>query len=473
MAKTFFFYDLETSGVNPKSARIMQFAGQRTDLDLNPIGEPYNILVKLAEDVLPEPDAIMITGITPQQTLQDGITEAEFFGTFCSEIATPDTIFVGFNNIRFDDEFIRYGLYRNFYDPYEWQWKDECSKWDMLDVVRMTRALRPDGITWPFAPDGRPSNRLELLTSVNKLDHSHAHDAQSDVNATIAVAQLIKTKQPKLFEYLLNNRAKRQVELLSNSGQPFVYVSGKYAAEYEKLALVSAVTPHAKGQGVYVFDLRYDPKKYLDLPAEKLVELWRWRKDSTDDRLPVKLMRYNRCPSIAPLSTLRHEDAQRLSIDVSRSMKHAQVLSQHENFAKNILKAADVLEREYVQTDLIGNGQEVDGQLYGGFLADDDKQRLASVRELQPNELSLQTIPFNDVRMKALLPLYKARNFPKSLTDSERSDWEAFRSNRIMAAMPTFIERLGALSSTENLSSEKTYLIEELKLYAESLYPTE
>src|SRR4051794_2186078 len=108
MAGSFFFYDLETSGISPREARVMQFAGQRTDLDLKLIGEPVNELIKLSEDVLPDPDAVLITGITPQATLQDGITEAEFLELFHKDVATPDTIFVGFNTVRFDDEFMRY-----------------------------------------------------------------------------------------------------------------------------------------------------------------------------------------------------------------------------------------------------------------------------------------------------------------------------------------------------------------------------
>jgi exodeoxyribonuclease-1 len=189
MQKTFFFYDLETTGVSPRNGRVMQFAGQRTTIDLEPVGEPVNVMIKLTPDVLPDPDAILITGITPQQTIQDGYTEAEFLRLFCEEVAVAGTIFIGYNTIRFDDEFMRFMLYRNFYDAYEWQWQDDRGRWDLLDVIRMTRALRPDGIQWPFAPDGRPSNRLEYLTTLNKLDHESAHDALSDVHATKKINQ--------------------------------------------------------------------------------------------------------------------------------------------------------------------------------------------------------------------------------------------------------------------------------------------
>ena len=192
MQNTFFFYDLETSGLNPREDRVMQFAGQRTDMDLNSLGDPISFLVKLPDDTLPSPYAVKVTGITPQQTQLDGLTEAEFAKFLAQEIFTPGTIATGYNNIRFDDEFIRHLFWRTFRDPYEWSWKDGRSRWDLLDVVRLTRALRPEGIKWPVDKDGKATNRLELITRQNKISHASAHDALSDVNALIGVTKLIK-----------------------------------------------------------------------------------------------------------------------------------------------------------------------------------------------------------------------------------------------------------------------------------------
>lgn len=294
----------------------MQFAGQRTDLCMKPIGEPVNMLIKLTDDTLPEPDAIMITGITPQQTKADGYTEAEFLKVFWEEVATPDTIFVGFNSVRFDDEFMRFLQYRNFYDAYAWQWQDGRGRWDILDVVRMTRALRPDGIEWPFDSEGRPANRLESLTKVNKLDHQNAHDALSDVLATIAVARLIYNKQQKLFEYLLSMRSKQKVAELVESNEPFVYSSGKYSSEFEKTTVAVRVTDSPGKQGSLVYDLRFDPDEYTNKTPEELVELWRWKKDRTEPRLPVKTLQYNRCPAVAPMGVLDDSSRERLKIDL-------------------------------------------------------------------------------------------------------------------------------------------------------------
>lgn len=235
MAHTFFFYDLETSGLNARSQRIMQFAGQRTDANLKPIGEPVNVLVKLSDDILPDPQAIVVTGITPQMTLADGLTEPEFARFVSEEVFTPGTIAVGYNNVRFDDEFIRHALWRNFYDPYEWAWSEDRGRWDILDIVRLTRALRPDGIAWPVDEKGSPTNKLELIAKENKLLHTKAHDALSDVEALIALTELIRNKQGKLFDYLFGLRGKNEVAKLVNldDPKPFVYASGRYGSKHD------------------------------------------------------------------------------------------------------------------------------------------------------------------------------------------------------------------------------------------------
>jgi len=271
MAKTFFFYDLETSGLSAREDRIMQFAGQRTDIDLKPIGDPINVLVSLNDDTIPSPEALLVTGITPQKTREEGYSEADFAKLVVEEWFTPDTIVVGFNSVRFDDEFIRHLLWRNFQDPYEWSWKDGRSRWDLLDVVRMTRALRPDGIEWPVDENGDATNRLELITKVNGISHDNAHDALSDVTALIDVSRLIRNKQPQLFNFLLEKRDKNEIKKIVNldSKQPFVYTSGRYDKQYAKTTVAFPLTSAPHGN-VLVYDLRYDPTAVVGMNEEQL-----------------------------------------------------------------------------------------------------------------------------------------------------------------------------------------------------------
>ena len=468
MAQTFFFYDLETSGLNPRQDRIMQFAGQRTDMNLEPIGEPYNLLVTLNDDTLPSPDALMVTGITPQKTVEEGYTEAQFARMLSEEIFTPETVAVGFNNIRFDDEFIRHLLWRNFHDPYEWSWKDGRSRWDLLDVVRLTRALRPEGINWPVDDKGEPSNRLELITSANGIAHENAHDALADVTALIAVTKLIKQKQPQLYDYLLKMRDKKVVQQLVNvdDKKPFVYASGRYDKEFAKTTVAFPLTTSRNG-GVVVYDLRYDPTLFVGLSAEELVKkiFASWEERQAEDfvKLPVKELQYNRCPAVAPLGVLEQGGGwQKISLDLKTVQKHQNILLNHPDFAE---KLRTIFENKPAFKKL----PDPEAQLYDGFLNDRDRIRVEAVRNADERELADFHPEFQDERLAPLLLHYKARNFPRSLSEDDLAQWEAWRAQHLQAQLPQFMASLQRLAPTA--TDEQQFILQELQLWAESTLP--
>jgi exodeoxyribonuclease I len=470
MAQTFFFYDLETSGFDARVQRIMQFAGQRTDMDLNPIGEPVNVLVKLTEEVLPEPQAILVTGITPQKTVEEGYTEAQFLQLLHEQVITPGTITTGFNNIRFDDEFMRFTLYRNFYDPYEWCWQDGRSRWDILDVVRMTRALRPEGITWPFDQEGHPTNRLELLSSENGLDHANAHDALSDVQALIGVAKLIKEKQPKLFDYLLSMRDKNKVAGLVNvdDPKPFVYSSGRYPKGVLHTSVAFPLAPGGTQGSVIVYDLRHDPTDWAKLSVAELKDI---RFANADMRqmegfvaLPVKELAYNRCPAVAPLGVLDAQGEERIKLDIKQIQLNLARL-QKTDLAD---KLCDVFARNGDFKPQI----DVDARLYDGFVSDSDKPKMSAIRAASPEDLADFHPTFADERLGELLLRYKARNYPQTLAEDERAAWEAYRTARLTQDLPRFLKGLSLLSAQAKTTNSH-FLLSELQLWAESIAPVD
>jgi exodeoxyribonuclease-1 len=465
--KTFFFYDLETSGLNPRRDRIMQFAGQRTDLNLNPIGEPFNILVKMTDDVLPNPEALMITGITPQQTIADGYSEAEFSKILMNEVFTPDTIVVGFNNVRFDDEFIRYLFWRNFYDPYEWTWKDGRSRWDLLDVVRMTRALRPDGINWPIDENGEASNRLELITKLNDVGHYKAHDALSDVLATIDVARLIRDKQPKLFDHLLKMRDKNEVKKLVNLDfkQPFVYTNGRYDKEFNKTTVAFPLTTGKNGN-VIVYDLRRDPTPFLKMRSKdltaKIYASWDDRQSKGFVKVPIKELNYGRVPAVAPIGVLSQSDGwEKICLDQATVEKNRSILVSVPDFAENIRTAVEN-KAEYEKS------VDAEAQLYEGFVPDVDKMRIEKVRQSSQLDLVDFHPNFIDERLPLLLLRYKARNFPNSLAEDEVLAWEKWRVERLSADLPVFMNSLQKLLQ-KTTDEDKIFILSELHLWAESV----
>jgi exodeoxyribonuclease-1 len=502
----------------------MQFAGQRTDLDLNPIGDPVNLLIKLTDDTLPSPYAIQVTKITPQKTLEDGLPEAEFCKFIATEIFTPGTIATGYNSIRFDDEFMRFSLWRNFHDPYEWQWKDGRSRWDLLDVARLTRALRPEGINWPSDQDGKSTNRLELITRLNGIAHDSAHDALCDVNALIKVARLIYTKQPKLYDYLLKMRDKKQVQKLVNlqNPKPFVYASGRLATEHEKTSVFFPLAPTRNGN-VLVYDLRYNLDALpevksvgANLPANEFSErraspvknttitgksegrvanaresahLWdppeanqtnrgvfddreqarglknssagRFTRSSTPFFPLVKELKYNRCPAVAPISVLDQQDGwQKIGLDKETVNKNLQTLLKNPTFAEQVRDHEE-------EKPEFPPAPDPESALYDGFLNDPDRIRCNAVRNAKPEALADFHPDFADPRLPDLFTHYKARNFPSTLSEHEQKQWESYRTQRLVSQAPTFIKELEDLAKT----NQNPFLIEELHLWYQAIAP--
>ena len=448
MNQTFFFYDLETSGLSPKTDRIMQFAGQRTTMSLEPIGEPINILIKLANDTLPSPDAIMVTGITPQSTQQDGLTEAEFCKYVTNEIFTPGTVACGYNSVHFDDEHMRYCFWRNFYDPYEWQWSDGRSRWDMLDVVRMTRALRPEGINWPIK-DGKATNRLELITKENGISHENAHDALADVNALIDVTRLIRDKQPQLYNYLFKMREKKAVQQLVNlqNPTPFVYSCGQYSSANEKTTVAFPIAP-AKNGNVLVFDLRHNLDELLEQEEPKFYPI-------------IKELKYNHCPAVAPLGVLEQGDGwKKIGLDKETVEKNLKALLAHPDFIER-------MRSENEERTEFPPAPDSESALYDGFLDAPDKTKCLAVASASANELADFHPDFNDPRLPDLLLHYKARNYENSLSEDEHAAWEKYRVERIKAQANHYIKRIQELAET----GDDSFLLEELQLWYQSLLP--
>ena len=478
--KTFFFYDLETSGFSPQNDRIMQFAGQRTDENLNRIGEPVNILIRLNDDVLPSPSALMVTKISPQKTVEEGYTEAEFAKMLVEEYFTPDTVIVGYNNVRFDDVHIQHLLWRNFYPPYDWQWKDGRSRWDLLDVVRMIRALRPEGINWPFIINEETgekfaANKLELLTKENGILHENAHDAMSDVDGLIDVARLLKEKQPQIFDYLFKIRSKNEVQKLVNleNPKPFVYTSGRFKVEFEKTTVAFPIAP-AKNQNVIVWDLRFSPEKFIDWSEDQILEniTADFETRSSDDFEPIaaKILQYNKCPAVAPMGVLTEENQQRLKIDLAEIQKNLDILRKNPHFAEN-LRSAFERRSEVFQDKSSAEKPAPEARLFEGFVSRSDDIKIEAVRNSTDRELADFHPDFTDERLTDLLLHYKARSFPKSLSSQEKELWEEYRVENLQKMMPNFMKEFQEIANNQNLNSQEEYILEEIKLWLENILP--
>lgn len=422
---SFYWYDLETSGTEPRWDRIVQFAGLRTDMDLNPIDDEYCTYVRLADDVLPSPGAAMVTGITPQLCQDQGIDEWQALSRVLQIFSQPNTCVTGFNSLRFDDEFTRFGLYRMLLEPYAREWQHGNSRWDIIDLVRATGALRRDGIEWPVNEDGLPVYNLERMTQANNLEHGQAHDAMSDVHATIGLARLIKKAQPKLFSYYFDLRAKKRSRALLEpyGARLCLHVSGMYPRERFGSAPVISICRHpTNSNSIVVADLSQEIDSLLTWDADAIRE--RLFKVGATERPPLKEVRINRAPFLAGIEVLTEENWSRLGYNRKVIEERARRLRQPAITAK----IARVYRRQAQEA-----AADPEAALYDAFLQDSDRKR-AEALQAQLQEGGWSDLDYDDERLKTLAERLKARSFPHQLTETERGDWHEFVRSKLHAA---------------------------------------
>ncbi|TCI02529.1 exodeoxyribonuclease I [Corallincola luteus] len=467
---TILWHDYETFGADPKRDRPVQFAAIRTDEDLNEIDEPLMFYCAPADDVLPAPMACLVTGITPQLALANGIPEVEFIKRVNTAFSVPGTCSAGYNTIRFDDEVTRNTLYRNLMDPYAREWKNGNSRWDIIDMVRTCYALRPEGIEWPTREDGAPSFKLEHLTAANSLAHGQAHDALSDVRATIAMAKLIKEKQPRLYDYLYGLRSKRELAKLIDvvKMQPLLHVSSKIPAAQGCCSWVLPLMFHPTNKNsIVVADLNCDPTPLLKMSTEQVLEALYAKADAGLYRPPLKLVHLNKCPVLAPAKMLTAENAERLGIDRDACLQH---LSWWRSNAQIKHTLSDVYEAPYE-----GHVDDVDLNLYQGFASNHDKATMEVIHQTKVEDLPAITPNFEDPQLAELFFRFKARNYPHLLSEQEQLRWQAFREKRLAAPNPyaldiqTFSHELEALAMEHQNNEKKMAILHALYDYAQSL----
>lgn len=466
---TLYWHDYETFGLNPGKDRPSQFAGIRTDLELNAIAEADEWYCRIPSDYLPDPIACLITGITPQQTLQNGITENEFITNINNKFSQQNTCVVGYNNIRFDDEVTRFTLYRNFLDAYQREWKNGCSRWDIIDLVRACYALRPEGINWPVDDNDVPSFRLELLTLENNLAHDQAHDAMSDVYATIAIAKLIKQKQPKLYDYCFNLRKKANVQsaLKMGSYTPIIHVSGMFPALQGCISYVLPIAEHPTNKNaVIVVDLGKDLTSLATLSADEIRDYLYTPTDNLPDgisRPAIKLIHINKCPIVAPAKTLSEQRADELGVDRAQCRSSLDFIKTQSSLAKK-LQEVFLQEREFKKQ------QTPEEMLYsGGFFSHSDKAQINKISEMDFSDLSKTEFQFEDDRLAMLLWHYRARNGEQFLDVDEQDKWQKECQLYLLEHQQAYIEKIDALALEHQHNPEKIELLQQLHHYLQFL----
>ena len=473
---TFYWHDYETFGLMKHVDRPAQFAGQRTDLNFEPVDAPDQWFCRPSPDYLPSPEACLVTGITPQTAAQKGLPEAEFARRIHERFNVPETLVIGYNNLRFDDEVSRALFWRNFLDMYSHQFRNGCSRWDLYPFTLAVWALRDEGTVWPTVTDEdgteRVTFRLEKLTQANGIVHTHAHDAVSDVEATYLFAKHLAKVQPRLWKWALDNRGKDAVSRALTNGAPCVYVD-PYAGQkagFLRFVMPICTSPQNRNE-VLCWDCRYDPSVLDGLPPQEIRRLAMAGKEERregESRLPLVRVKVNQCPFVcADLRIINARVAERFAIDVEAVLANGVTLAQiTPRIQGPCLQALEMNDAD--------RPEPVDPEeaLYSGFMCPADEKTAAEVRRLLPEELATRhregRIVFENPVFEELLFRMRARSWPETLDADEAERFKNLARRLLSGEVPgrrvpqayfdaidTLVAKNDALLEEERISQER------------------
>jgi exodeoxyribonuclease-1 len=424
-------YDYETTGLDPVRDRPVQFACLRLDMEMNVIGRPTTLYCQPVPDHLPDPRACLVTGITPQRCQALGLPELQFVHAVHRELAAPGTIAFGYNSIAFDEEITRFMFWRNLIDPYAREWKDGCGRWDLLGLVRATHALRPETLDWPIDESGKVSFALERISAANGLPHDAAHDAMSDVLATVALARRIRESQPQLFAHCFSmldkNLALQEMDVAAHS--PFLHI-GRGGAKAAGIRIMMPLAPHPTNRNeVIAWDLAKDPRQLLDLDAETMRRrLFTSPEERPEDfePMPIRCIAANKSPAVfRNLGVLSRERAAELDFVVGAALANVPVLL-------GVMETVDLA--RLLQVVFARAPAECDPEeaLYAGFVGNADRRLLDQMRGMDPATFAGLKPGFLDPRLDELFLRYKARHYPATLSTREEEKWEEHRYRKLI-----------------------------------------
>ncbi|MDC0239717.1 exodeoxyribonuclease I [Candidatus Thioglobus sp.] len=473
--KTFYWYDYETFGLSPRIHRIAQFAGIRTDENLNILDE-HMFYCKPTNDCLPTPEACKVTGITPQYCDEKGLIEHEFIIKINKEFSVPDTCIVGYNSIAFDDEFTRYTLFRNFLDPYAWHWQNNNTRWDILNVARFCYAHKEeDSLNWVVTEKNRFTLQLEKIAPANNIEHSNAHDAMADVRATIGIAKIIKQKQPKFFDYALSLNNKKTVKEKLNYFYPMLLTSQPFGSKCAFTKMVVAITTHPEYQDrAIVYSLDQDPEILVDEAADDLKKLLFSKKDDLPkgkDRLKLSEVVFNKSPMFvcSPNSdsfNISDSLIEKFQIDMAKCMRNLSYIQ--DNRAHIEEKIQSIYKRDSDREPNI----DVDQSLYDNFISNKDRKICDEIQHLSVDQISAFRPNFEDRKLSKLFLNFKARNYPETLTEDEQEDWFEIVQSRVQSGENgylSFEQFEKSLNKLKEAHPDRSNLWQALEEYANRL----
>jgi exodeoxyribonuclease-1 len=439
MQQTYLFYDLETTGRSKCFDQILQFAAIRTDLNLNEL-ERHQIQVKLNCDVIPDPEAILIHHIPVTDMLQ-GVAEIEAMTQIHALLNTPGTLSGGYNTLKFDDEFLRFSFHRNLLPPYTHQWANQCGRFDLYPLAQLYYLYHHECLNWPTTAEGKITLKLERLSQANQLATGAAHQAITDVEATVALARIF-FKNKEMWRYVMDffdkaAELKRRAKIpdfleTAQEKYPIALLVGAAGSsdffQYPALSLGQHL--HYKNQTLW---LRLDKKELATSTLDTFTQTtWVSHQKPGETFLLPFTGRFKK--HLSPERTLITE-------------QNLQWLSDN----APLLSEIQMHYRDYKYPEI--PNLDVQADLYtAGFLSREEERLCAQFHVVPPEKKALIAEQFPTARLQEITTRILGRHYPQHLSPTLREKWQGYLSQ--LPTNPSTDWR-GEQRLTKNMAQQK------------------
>ena len=452
---TYVFYDTETTGTETDFDQTLQFAAIRTDDELNEM-DRFHIRCRLLPHIVPSPGALIATRVKPAMLTDPALpSHYDAIRQVRDKLLewSPATV-IGFNSLKFDESLLRQALFQTLHSAYLTNTNGNARS-DVMRVAHAVSIYAPGNMIVPTDHQGRQTFRLELLAPANGYNHDKAHEAMADVEATIYIARLVRSRAPDIWHAMDRVTTKSRVKAYLDAQSMFSLTERYFSRTYSWLVTPCGHNPDYSGEFA-VFDLFYDPEAYRSLSLEDLVGVL-----NASPKV-IRSLRANSQPIMMPAEAAPTNVKAR-SVPTHELNRRVAVIQNDEDFRARVGQAQAL---RFVDEE---PSPHIEQRLYDGFPGEVDQVHMARFHDvLWPDRVSLAG-RMEDSRVKQFAHRLIYFEHPELLPATKRAELDAWRAKRVLSddeGVPWMTIRKAIREADDLLqysSGEETALLGEVK----------
>ena len=459
------FYDFETCSSNVSYGQIIQAAAVLVNDSFQEL-DRYEGRCKLSPGVVPEAMALLVNKTTPRMLKETNLSHYQMVRQMTDKFKEwKNSIFIGYNSINFDEEFLRRTLFKNLEYPYLTNTNGN-ERGDLFSLARACHLYYPGSIKTPISDKNNPIFKLEQLAPMNDIQHDHAHSAMGDVIATIEIAKLLNKKAPNVWKAsLMTTNKDKSFQLIKNEE---LFCTDFFYYGKSVPFVLTYVCQHPQWGYPMCFDLKSDPNYYFSLSIHEL------KKELNKKPKVIRTIKHKKHPIIMNPSYGTNFDNYK-QLGIKKLKQRAKLIRSNNEFAK---KVASILDTEAQEKQDLDSQLDIypEESIYKKFSTDYDNKIMVEFHKADwKNKFSVLQ-KFKDERMQYFGKKILYEESPESLPKNEYNSIHKEIAARILSTndenwntVPRTYSEIDTLRNKFREDKIKLEALDEINLYIEEI----